>query len=157
MKAGGPVFNNLISIIFGIALISSVANAKKQVTSKLEKAKLKKLHNLVFELEFKNKSGEAHNYKIIEESDKKQNEYLLTFVNENNAFKSSKLDRPSGEQIKAEALQIIWEHNYKAKTKANCTVYATLKLDKQTAKICNENLSAMGKTQSLLTRLNKLF
>lgn len=156
IEIGGQLFAKSINLFVVTILMSSVVAAK--TPSKKEKSKpTTSTYKLLLDLEFKKKSGEAHTYKIIEDNSKKQTEYLLTFVNENKALKSLKLDKSTSELIQAEALQIIWEQNYKAKAKEICNVYATVKLEKQTTKVCNENLQIVGRTQALLYRLNNLF
>lgn len=136
-------------------LLSFSADAK--IVKKTEKAKAESGYKLLLDLEFKKPTGEAHAYKIIEDKSKKQTEYLLTFVNEKKALKSLKLDKSTSDLIQAEALQIIWEHNYKTKTPAACNVYATVKLEKQITKVCNESAIVVGRTQGLLYRLNNMF
>lgn len=149
------MLDNFFKIVTTVVLVSLSVEAK--TVKKIEKAKAASPYKLLLDLEFKNKSGESHAYKIIEDSGKKQTEYLLTFVDEKKALKSLKLDKPTTEVIQAEALQIIWEHNYKTKTKTTCNVYATVKLEKQTTKVCNENVKIVGRTQGLLNRLNDMF
>lgn len=147
---GKPLILFVVSV-----LLCLVAEAK--VTKKSEKLKARPAYRLVLNLEYKKKTGEAHSYKIIEDSSKKQTEYLLTFVDQNKALKSLKLDKSTSELIQAEALQIIWDHNYKTKVKEACNVYATVKLEKQITKVCTENLQIAGRTQGLLNRLNNMF